>query len=113
MRKLVFCICENKGADQLRSYHAADLHLCFCCIDIETPLLPKFEISNLWPSLGAVYSPVCVGPGRYTEDKFSHDTAQLSGNTHLTFCPGGLHCNQYFQCCKPFCCVVTVLYVDR
>ena len=25
MRKPVYCICENKGADQLRGYHADDL----------------------------------------------------------------------------------------
>ena len=27
---LYYLCSENKGADQLRSYHAADLHLCFC-----------------------------------------------------------------------------------
>ena len=26
---LIHCCCENKGADQLRSNHAADLRLCF------------------------------------------------------------------------------------
>ena len=67
LRKLAFCKCENKGADQLRSYHAADLHLCFCCIDIETPLLPKFEISNLWPSLG---NPGRFGPGSFRPESF-------------------------------------------
>ena len=40
MRKLAFCILENKGADQLRGNHAADLRLCFCCIDSTIPLLP-------------------------------------------------------------------------
>ena len=29
MRKPTFCICENKGADQLRSYCEADQRLCF------------------------------------------------------------------------------------
>ena len=29
MRKLAFCIGENKDADQLRSYHEADQRLCF------------------------------------------------------------------------------------
>ena len=33
MRKPVFCICENKGADQLRSNCAADQRLCFHYID--------------------------------------------------------------------------------
>ena len=29
MRKSAFCICENKGADQLRGNRAADQRLCF------------------------------------------------------------------------------------
>ena len=50
MRKPVFCICINKGADQLRSNCAADQHLCFPNfrnIDNSIPLLYKFEISSL------------------------------------------------------------------
>ena len=41
MRKLAFCICENKGADQLRSKCAADQRLCFHYIDSIIPLLAK------------------------------------------------------------------------
>ena len=33
MRKPAFCICENKGADQLLGYHIADQGLCFRYID--------------------------------------------------------------------------------
>ena len=47
MRKLMFCICENKGAGQLRSNREADQHLCFCYLDSTKPLLPKAEISSL------------------------------------------------------------------
>ena len=47
MRKPAFCICENKGADQLNSKHAADQRLCVCYIDSKIPLLPKSEISGL------------------------------------------------------------------
>ena len=36
MRKLAFCICKNKGTDQLRSNRAADQSLCFCYIDPST-----------------------------------------------------------------------------
>ena len=43
MRKPAFCICENKGADQLSSHRAADQLLCFCYIDSTIPLLPKFR----------------------------------------------------------------------
>ena len=63
MRKPAFCICENKGADQLRGNHEGDQRLCFRYTDSTIPLLlnPKFQASShlLWS-----YSPVCVGPGR-------------------------------------------------
>ena len=47
MRKPAFCICENKGADQLRGFREADQHLCFRYTDSTIPLLPKPEISSL------------------------------------------------------------------
>ena len=47
MRKPDFCICENKGADQLRSNCAADQHLCFRYVDSTIPLLSKSQISSL------------------------------------------------------------------
>ena len=40
MRKPDFCICENKGADQLCGNRTADQRLCFRYIDSTTPLLP-------------------------------------------------------------------------
>ena len=47
MRKLAFCIWENKDADQLRGNREADQHLCFCYIGSTIPLVPKNEISSL------------------------------------------------------------------
>ena len=47
MRKPVFCICEDKDADQLRGNREADQRLCFCYTDSTIPLLPKFKISSL------------------------------------------------------------------
>ena len=41
MRKLTFCICENKDADQLRGDREADQRLCFLYIDSTIPLLSK------------------------------------------------------------------------
>ena len=43
MRKPDFCICENKGADQLRSNCEADQCLCFRYMDSTIPrlLVPK------------------------------------------------------------------------
>ena len=43
VRKLAFCICENKDADQLRGNRKADQRLCFPYTDSTTPLLPKDE----------------------------------------------------------------------
>ena len=40
-RKPVFCICENKGPDQLRGNCAADQRLFYRYIDSTIPLLPK------------------------------------------------------------------------
>ena len=54
MRKPDFCICENKDADQFRGNHEADQPLCFPYTDSTIPLLPKSEISSLWPSSVAV-----------------------------------------------------------
>ena len=46
VRKLAFCICENKGADQLRGDREADQRLCFRYTDSKIPLLSKSEISS-------------------------------------------------------------------
>ena len=47
VRKPDFCICENKGADQLRGDREDDQRLCFRYIDSTIPLLPIYEISSL------------------------------------------------------------------
>ena len=59
MRKPDFCICENKEADQLRGNREADQRLCFRYKDSTVPLLPKSEISSLWPSFVAVQLGLC------------------------------------------------------
>ena len=58
MRKPDFCICENKGADQLRGNREADQRLCFRYSDSVIPLLqnPKFQVCS--------HSPVCVRPSQ-------------------------------------------------
>ena len=68
-RKLVFCICKNKGTDQLRGNHTADQRLCF---DSPISLLPRSEISSL----------VAVQPGLSIlvgnpKDRLSHDTFHM------------------------------------
>ena len=59
MRKPMFCICENKDADQLRGNREADQRLCFRYIDSTIPLLSKSEISSLQPSLVTVQPGFC------------------------------------------------------
>ena len=59
MRKPAFCICENKGADQLHGNREADQRLCFRYINSAIPLVPKFEISSLQPSSVAVQPGWC------------------------------------------------------
>ena len=59
MRKLAFCICENKDADQLRGNHEADQRLCFRYTDSTISFLPKYEISSLQPSSVAVQPGLC------------------------------------------------------
>ena len=58
-----FCICENKGADQLRGNRETDQPLCFATRIAQSLYFinPKFHASShlLW-----LYSPVCVGPGQ-------------------------------------------------
>ena len=59
MRKPVFCMCENKDADQLRGNREADQRLCFRYTDSTIPLLPKSEISSISPSSLIVQSGLC------------------------------------------------------
>ena len=47
MRKPAFCICKNKGADQLHSNQAADQRLCFRYIDSTISLLAKGNFKPL------------------------------------------------------------------
>ena len=63
MRKRDFCLCENKGADQLRGNREADHAFVFATriVLFLFFLNPKFQASSL---LLRLYRPVCVGPGR-------------------------------------------------
>ena len=59
MKKMAFCICENKDADQLRGDREADQRLCFRYTDYTIPLLPISEISSLYSSSVAVQPGLC------------------------------------------------------
>ena len=60
MRKLAFCICKNKDADQLRGNREADHSLCFRYTDSTISLLPKSEISSFQPSCVDIQPGLCL-----------------------------------------------------
>ena len=78
-RKHAFCICENKGEDQLRDNPGA---LCVFASEIVQSLYflnPKFRVQSLYflnPKFRAsnhllwLYSRVCVRPGRKPQTGF-------------------------------------------
>ena len=74
MRKRTFCICENKGADQLRGDREADQRLCLRYTDSTISLLPIYEISSLLPSCVVVQPGLCELVGN-PKDWFSHNEA--------------------------------------
>ena len=57
--KPVFCICEDKDADQLCGNRTADQCLCFHYTDSAIPLLAKSEISCLLLSSVVVQAGLC------------------------------------------------------
>ena len=57
--KTGFCLCKNKGADQLRSNCKADRRLCFSYTDTTILLLSKSKISGLLPSV-TVHAGLCL-----------------------------------------------------
>ena len=79
MRKADFCIYENKDADQLRGNRKADQRLCFPYTDRDSTisLLPKYEITSLYPSSVAVQPGLCRTWSETREDRFSHNEAHV------------------------------------
>ena len=59
MGKPTICICETKGADQLRGNRVADQRLCFRYSDSTIPLLLKSEISSFQPASVTVQPDLC------------------------------------------------------
>ena len=76
MRKLAFCICENKDADQLRGNCEADQRLCFRYSDSMIPLLSKSKVSRrIFCGSTAWFVSDLVGN---PEDRFSQNKAHMS-----------------------------------
>ena len=76
MRNPAFCMCENKGADQLRSNCAADQRLYFRYMDSTIPysLNTKFKLLNILNGCTAWFVSDLIGN---LEDRFSHNEAHL------------------------------------
>ena len=76
LEKTGFCLCENKGADQLRGNCGADQCLCFRNTDSTISLLLKSEISNFYLASVTVQAGLCR---TWSEPKLliSHAQAQM------------------------------------
>ena len=72
MRKLAFCICENKEADQLRSDRQADQRLCFRYID--STKIRNFKFLAIFCDCTARFVSDLVGN---PEDRFSQNEAHI------------------------------------
>ena len=59
MRKPAFCICENKGTDQLHDNHASDQLLYFRYIDSTILILSKSKMSSFLPSSVVIQLGLC------------------------------------------------------
>ena len=83
LRKHAFCILENKGADQLSGYSAADQRLCFLYVDSTSPL--KFQASS---HLLLLYSQICVGNQKigFPKKQLNYEEAphKMLGNIYVT-----------------------------
>ena len=73
LRKPDFCLCENKGADQLRSNCEADQRLCFRFTDSTLSLLLKL-LACFCDCTGRFVSDLVGNP----EDRFSRVAAHMS-----------------------------------
>ena len=104
IRKPVFCICENKDADQLRGNREADQHLCFCYKDSTIPLLPKSKISSLQPSSVAVQPGFCrtwseiPKTGFFTKRLIFSINKSILRNVKNTNCDVSMLCLQHLKC---------------
>ena len=101
MRKPAFCICQNKGADQLRRLHdnrAADQRLYFRYKDT-IPLLSISEISSLWPSSVVLQPDLCqTWPETPKAAMFRCDSFIFRAK----YFPFILQVNYYMKICEQF-----------
>ena len=97
MRKLAFCISENKDADQLRGNREADQRLCFRYTDN--------SIMPLLPSSVTVQPSLCLAWSETLKTVFSQ-----RGSNYL-FSPELHHEKPYFSPMQPF--NIFVIFISR
>ena len=89
MRKPAFCLCENKGADQLRGNRKVDQRLCFRYIDSTITVLSKSEIACLLSSSVALQPGLCPTWSKTPKTIFFHNEAHIKPQSHIHgFGPG-------------------------
>ena len=98
MRKPAFCIYESKDADQLRGNRKADQRLCFCYIDSTIPLLPKSEISSLYPFSVTVQPGLC---GTWSE-------TPKTGFLTTRLISGFVYCHLHVTCIVSLACYCSI-----
>ena len=79
MRKLAFCICENKDADQIRGKCKADQRLCFPYTESTIPLLPVEPLAILYGCTAWFVWDLVGNP----KDQFSHNEAHMGNSLQL------------------------------
>ena len=97
VRKRDYCLCENKGADQLYSNCTADQNLCFHYMDSTIPLLPKsknYKVLAIFCSCkGQFVSDLVVNP----KDWFSRDVAHFVAHKTYNMLYGYKRKTQFFH----------------
>ena len=85
IRKPAFCVCKNKGADQLCSNCETDQRLCFCYMDSTIPLLSNSKNFKLlaWfcDCTGRIVSDLVITPNCW----FSHAQRLISKSNYSLF----------------------------
>ena len=71
MRKLIFCICENKGADHLHCNHAGDVISAFIFASLIYFLILKFHASAI------IHPSLCRSLVGNYGDRFSHEATHM------------------------------------
>ena len=98
MRKLAFCLCENKDADQLRGNREADQRLCFRYTDstIPTTNIRNFKPLAIFCGCTACFVSALVGKPK---DRFSHNEVNMCQGTQTLNILWVM--NQFFTFPKP------------